>query len=132
MAYPAGAVYAWNGIPVRTRMPAVGETVNGQPFAVPGGAKMMTIHIPALTGAAATVLLETLAPTETVEATQVWTAVSVFDLTDGTFELLNAMVESTAVTLPISATGGGYLRLVASEDQSAAVVTIPIFFTRDG
>ena len=75
MAYPAGAVYAWNGIPVRTRMPAVGETVNGQPFAVPGGAKMMTIHIPALTGAAATVLLQPLAPTETVEATQVWTAV---------------------------------------------------------
>ena len=127
-----GAKFAWNGISVIARMPAVGETVNGQPFAVPAGSKVATFHLPALTGTAATVKVQTLAPTETVEATQVWTDVSVFDLTDGTMEVLDGLVESTAVTIPVSATGGGYLRLVASEDQSAAVVNVVIFFSRDG
>lgn len=132
MAYPPGAVYPWNGIPVRPRMPASGETVNGQFFTVPGGSKMMTIHIPALVGTSATLKLQSLAPTETVEATQVWQDVVVFDLTDGTFEALDGMVESTTVTIPVSASGGGNLRFVASEDQSSVPVVVPVFFTRDG
>jgi hypothetical protein len=131
MAFP-GAQFPWNGIAARIRMPITGGTVNSEPFPVPAGSKVITFHLPALTGTAATVKLQTLAPTETVEATQVWTDVSCMDLTDGTFELLDGLVESTAVTIPVSATGGGVLRLVASEDQSAAVVTIPIWFSRDG
>lgn len=128
----SGIAYTWNGIPVRIRMPVTGGTVNSEHFAVPAGSKMFTIHLPALVGSGATVKVQTLAPTETVEATQTWTDVSVFDLTDGTFEVLDGLVESTAVTIPVSATGGGILRLQASEDQSGTPVTIPIFFTRDG
>ena len=131
MAFP-GAQFPWNGIAARVRMPIAGGTVNSEPFPVPGGSKVMTVHCPALTGTAATVKLQTLAPTETVEATQVWSDVLCFDLTDGTMESLDGLVESTAVTIPISATGGGVLRLVASEDQSAAPVTVPIWFSRDG
>ena len=130
MAY-SGAVYPWNGIAVHTRMPAVGETVNGQPFAVPAGAKMMTVHVPNLAGTD-TLKIQSLAPSETVEATQIWTDVKVFDFTDGTVEALDGIPESTAVTFPISATGGGVLRFVSSADESGGVVTIEVFFTRDG
>lgn len=132
MAYPAGNVYAWNGVVLHTRMPASGETVNGQPFPVPGGCKVMTIYMPAMTGSA-TVKIQSLAPTETVEATQVWADVYAFDVAAGaTNTALDAIPESKHTTIPISATGGGFLRLVASADQSAAVVTIPICLSRDG
>lgn len=127
-----GAKFAWNGIPARPLMPASGETVNGEAFPVPGGAKMVTVHVPALPGAATTIKLQTLAPTETVEATQVWSDITVFDLTDGTFEALDALPESTTVTIPVSATGGGNLRFVASADASSGPIVIPVFFTRDG
>jgi len=131
MAFPPGNKYAWNGTPVWARMPAVGETVNGQPFAVPAGSKVMTIHTPSMGGA--TVKVQSLAPTETVEATQVWADVSAFDLAAGaTNTALDAIPESKATTIPISATGGGYLRLVSSADQSSAVVSITVFFSRDG
>ena len=130
MAFP-GAKFAWNGINVHLRMPAVGETVNTQSFSVPGGTKVLQIHVPAMTGTG-TVLLQALAPTETVEATEVWRTVTVFDLTDGTFEALDGLPENTCVTIPVSATGGGNLRFVASEDQSAAVVFIEVFCSRDG
>lgn len=131
MAYPAGNVYAWNGLPVHTLMPASGETVNGTPFPVPAGAKVMTIHVPNLAGTD-TIKIQSLAPTETVEATQVWSDVKCFDLTDGTLEALDGITESTAVTLPISATGGGVLRFVSSADESGAPVSITVFFSRDG
>jgi hypothetical protein len=127
MAFPAGNVYSWNGVIVRTRMPASGETVNGQPFAV---------HVPALTGSGATLKFQTLSPTETVEATQVWQDVYFADLSTMVTAtnipvILDQMLESTSVTVPVSATGGGVLRLVASEDQSSAVVTVPIYFAFD-
>jgi hypothetical protein len=130
MAFP-GAVYPWNGVAARVRMPVTGGTTRSEILTVPRGAKVMTIHVPALVGTGATVKLQTLAPTETVEATQVWSDISVFDLTDGTFEVLDALVESTAVTLPISATGGGNLSFIASEDQSATPSVIPVFFGFD-
>jgi hypothetical protein len=131
MAFP-GAKYAWNGINVHLAMPGSGETVNSQSFSVPRGTKVLTIHVPALVGTGATVKVQSLAPTETVEATQVWTDVSVFDLTDGTFELLDGLVESTTVTIPVSATGGGNLRLVASETQVSVPSTIEVFCSFDG
>lgn len=133
MAYPAGNVYAWNGVPARLAMPASGsETVNSQWWSVMAGAKVLQIHVPALVGSGATVKLQALAPSETVEATQVWTDVKCMDLTDGTFEALDGLVESTTVTIPVSATGGGVLRFVASEDQSSVPSTILVFQSRDG
>ena len=131
MAFP-GAKFAWNGIAVHLAMPASGETVNSQWFSVPGGTKVLVITVPALVGASATVKLQSLAPTETAEATQVWTDVSVFDLTDGTMELLDGLVESTCVTIPVSATGGGNLRFVASETQVSVPSVIEVFCSRDG
>ncbi len=112
-------------------MPVTGGTVNSEIFVVPHGAKSMQIHIPAMVGTG-TVLLQALAPTETVEATEVWSTITVMDLTDGTFEALDAMPESTCVVVPISAVGGGVLRFVASEDQSSAVFNIIVFFSFDG
>ena len=131
MAFP-GAKFAWNGIAAHVAMPGSGETVNSQWFAVPAGTKVLTIHIPALVGTGATLTVQSLAPTETVEATQVWTNVSVFDLTDGTMEVLDGLVESTCVTIPVSATGGGVLRFVASETQVSVPSTIEVFCSRDG
>lgn len=132
MALPAANDHPWNGITFRSKMPATGETVNGQPFTVPRGAKVITFYVPALVGTGATVLLQTLAPTELVEDTEVWVQVSVFNLTDGSFTVLDGLVESTHVTIPVSATGGGRLRLVASEDQTSSPSVIPIFFSFDG
>ena len=126
-----GAKFAWNGLNVHLRMPVEGGTVNTQSFSVPGGTKVLQIFVPAMTGVG-TVKLQALAPTENVEATEVWRDVTVFDLTDGTFEALDGLPESTCVTIPVSATGGGNLRFVASEDQSAAPVFIEVFCSRDG
>lgn len=131
MAYPPGNDFAWNGIPARVRMPEVGGTVNGQRFVVPGGSKVITFYVGALAGAA-TLKVQTLAPTELVEDTEVWADVSVFSLVDGTFILLDGLVANTHVTIPVSATGGGVLRCVATADQSAAPTTLVLFFSRDG
>jgi len=124
----AAPKYPWNGILARPLMPLAGQTVNGEGFAVPRGASHLTIHIPALVGVATTILIQSLNPDIGADGTETWVTVSVFDLTDGTFELLDGLAESTTVTLPVSATGGGNLRLVASADQSSVPVRIPILF----
>ena len=121
------AMYGFPGTKASPRMPIAGGTVNGVPFSVPRGARAMTIHVPALTGTGATVKIQTLNP-DSYETTETWADISVFDLTDGTFEVLDGLVESTSVTLPVTATGGGVLRFVASEDQSSAAVNVPVFF----
>ncbi len=126
-----GAQFSWNGVTARLAMPASGETVNTQWFQVAHGAKVLQIHIPAMVGTG-TVLLQALAPTETVEATQVWRTVTCMDLTDGTFEALDGMPENTIVTVPVSATGGGNLRFVASEDQTSVPSVIVVFQSFDG
>jgi hypothetical protein len=117
---------------VRLNLPASGETVNSEWFSVPAGTKVLQITVGAMVGTGATVKLQALACTETVEATQVWTDISCFDLTDGTFEVLDGLVESTCVTLPVSATGGGNLRFVASETQVSVPSVITVFCSRDG
>ncbi len=131
MAYPPGNKFAWNGVVARVLVPVTGGTVNSEIFSVARGAKSLQIHIPAMVGTG-TVLLQALAPTETVEATEVWSTVTVMDLTDGTFEALDAMPESTCVVIPVSAVGGGTLRFVASEDQSSAAFRITVFMSFDG
>ena len=132
MAYPPGNKFAWNGIVARPLMPASGETVNGEPFSVPAGVKVLQIHMPALVGTGATAKIQALKPSETVEATQVWTDVKVTDLALATFVALPGIVESTCITMPVSATGGGMLRFVGSEDQSSLPVNIVVFMSRDG
>ena len=123
-------IYNWPAAVERVLMPAVGQTVNSAPFVVPRGAKSMVIFVPDLTGVA-TIKIQSLSPTVTVETTEVWMDVSCFDLTDGTMEALDAIPENAATTLPTSATGGGNLRFVASADQSAAPVLVNVMFNFD-
>lgn len=119
----------WEGVGAFTTMPATGETVNGSRFSVPKGAKSMTINCPGLTGATATVKLQALAYPASDQVSDVWRDLSVFNLADGSVVALDGIPEGAATVLPISATGGGVLRFVASEDQSGAPVTIPVFFS---
>lgn len=118
----------FEGVPGRPLMPASGETVNGEPFVVPKGARSLTVHVPALVGAGATLKIQSLAPTATALTSQTWADAYAFDVTDGSSEALDGLVESTTVTLPVTATGGGTLRFVASQDQSSVPVDIPVFF----
>jgi hypothetical protein len=118
------AAVAFDGLQAFPLMPASGGTVNGDSFAVPRGAKVMTIHVPALAGDLSTLKIQSL----DLNDKTTWRDITVFDLTDGTFEALDGLPEGTVVTLPITATGGGMLRFVASADQSSAPVRIPVFF----
>lgn len=122
------------GIPVRVTMPDATDGTNSREFAVPEGAKVMVIHVPALVGTATTVKLQTKAHQLTDDETAVWGDITVFNLSDGTFTALDGMLESTVVTVPVSATGPGPLRLVASAAQTGAVdvITIGIIYGRDG
>ncbi|HJQ65917.1 MAG TPA: hypothetical protein VJ816_06055, partial [Gemmatimonadales bacterium] len=60
-------------------------TVNSAPFTVPSGALAMTVHVPAMTGTAATVKLQAMFPRESDQVAETWTDLSVFNLADGTF-----------------------------------------------
>jgi hypothetical protein len=103
-------------------------TVNSAPFTVPKGALSLTVHVPAMTGTGATVKLQAMFPRTDDQASETWTDLSVFNLADGTFVALDGIVESTSVTIPVAATGGGVLRFVASETQAAAQITIGLSF----
>ena len=125
--------YGVDGTWARPLVPASGETVNSEPFTVPGRAKSIAVHVPALTGTGATVKIQALVPAEDIENTsETWQDVTVFDLTDGTFEALDGLVESTCVVIPTSALGNTVLRFVASESQAAAPVRIPVFMNFGG
>ena len=125
----------WPAQIARLRMPAVGDTVNSDYTAVPLGAKAVTIFVPDMTGATPTLKMQSLCPTESVEydpvGSWIWRDITVFDLTDGTFEALDAMPENTCVVVPASAFGGGNIRFVASGDQSAAPTTIHLIWNLD-
>lgn len=119
--------FAWNGVVARPLLPASGETVNSEPIVVPAFAKQVTVHVPSLVGTT-TLKFQSLVPNEDVDATRVWQDVSAFDPTDGSYEALDGMPESTSVTFPVPLTGSGVLRLVASNDQSSLPVRVPVFF----
>ncbi len=123
----------WNGIQANVTMPTATDGTNSRPVAVPRGAKAVTIFVPALVGVASTLLIQSLTPDDD-GATEVWTTITVFDLTDGTFEALDALPESTVVTIPVSALGGGVIRFVASAAQTGAAdaITIKLLFNMDG
>ena len=122
------------GIPVRVTLPTATNGTTSNPWVVPEGAKVVSIFVPALVGTGATVLLQSQIPPLTDDESASWVAVSVFNLTDGTFTALDGMVESTCVTLPVTAIGPGPHRFVASEAQTGAAhaITVTMIFGRDG
>lgn len=117
----------WTGVPCAVAMPATGETVNGQPFAVPSGAYTMTVCMPALVGTGATVKLQALYPNDS-QVTEVWADVSCFDPATGTLTAVDGILEGVVTTIPIAVTGGGVLRFVASESQVSGASTIKLTF----
>jgi hypothetical protein len=126
------ATHGWNGILRYPLMPAAGQTVNGEAFDIPRAADTLTIHVPALVGAAATVKLQTLRPSIDADGTETWTDLRSFahDAAGavGTSYPVSAMVESTSVVLYKDEFGAGVLRFVGSEDQSSLPVRIPVVF----
>lgn len=101
-------------------------------FTFPVGTKTLAIHMPALTGAASA-KIQSLRPKEQVNDTDVWTDVSVFDLAAGTAHVaLDAILESTCVTVPVSATGPGPLRFVLNAAETAGPIYIYVGFGMDG
>src|SRR5437016_1808139 len=70
------SVYPWNSIIAYPLMPAVGQTVNSEPFAIPRAAKTMVIHFPDLAGAG-TISLQSLNPQIAADGTETWTTVRV-------------------------------------------------------
>jgi len=97
------------------------------------GTKTLALHIHILE-AATTVALQANRPKEQENEADVWTTITVFDLTDGTFEALDGMGGAAAalVVIPVSATGPGPLRFLASGAQASAARDIRVGFGRDG
>ena len=102
-------------------LPTVTDGTNSQPFSVPTGAKSVTFIVPALIGAASTLLIEVQSPPVTNTETAVWSPLGLFDTTDGTREALDAIPEEVATVFPASVLGSGVLRFVASVAQTGAV-----------
>jgi hypothetical protein len=111
---------AWNALYDKVTLPDATNGTFSRPFTVPDGAKVVAIHVPDLVGVGTTVLVQSLRPPEQDNEAEVWTPVSVFDLTDGTFEALDAIPESAVTTLPATALGFGVHRFVASAAQTGA------------
>lgn len=111
---------------------AIGGTTSGD-FDLPTGAKTLQIHIPALE-TATTVALQANRPKDQENESDVWTTITVFDLTDGTFEALDGMGSTAAalVVIPVSASGPGPLRFLASGAQTSAARVIYISYGMDG
>lgn len=108
-----------------------GGTTSGD-FTVPEGIATLQLHIP-IVEAATTVALQANRPKEQENDADVWATITVFDLTDGTFEALDGMggAAATIVTIPVSATGPSPLRFLASGAQASAAREIRIAFGED-
>jgi len=50
------------------------------------------------------------------------------NLADGSLVALDGITENKATTIPVTATGGGVLRFVATADQSSGATTIKVDF----
>jgi len=132
MADTQTPVYPFNGIIRRARMPALGQTVNGEMIVIPRAAVTMTIHVVALVGVATTLALQSLNPDIAPGGAEVWDQVIfISEGTDGTVDtyvLIDAIPEEQVTVLYQSNFGAGIVRLVASADQSSAPIFIPIVF----
>lgn len=119
--------YAHDGPWANVAMPTSGGTVNSDPFTVPQKAKSITVFVPALVGTGASVKLQKATPLQDIEnASEVWGDVTVFDFTDGSYETLDGMVESTVCVIPTFVCGSGVFRFVASETQAVTPSTIVV------
>ena len=121
------ANYGWNVVPGRVLMPKAGQTVNGVPFSVPGSALVISLYVPALVGAA-TIKLQSLVPAPDDQVSDAWQDVSAFNLASGAPVPMSGIPSGATTTIPITATGAGVLRCVASADQSSAPVDITVAF----
>lgn len=121
------ASYGWDIVPGRCAMPLAGQTVNGQPFTVPRTALVLVLHIPTLVGAA-TVKLQSLVPARDDQVADAWQEIAAFNLAAGSPVALSGIPSNAATSIPITATGAGVLRCVASSDQSSAPVEITMSF----
>jgi len=118
----------WDCELAKVRMPIAGGTVNSEPFTVPKGALAMTVHCPTTTGPG-TMSIQTLEPADDDQVSETWRNVSMSLNSAVTTTALTAITLSNlAVTYPLAAVGGGQLRFVASQDQSAAPVNIRVVF----
>src|SRR6185295_13919556 len=108
-------------------MPRSGQTVNGVPFSVPGSALVIQLQIPVLAGSATVKLQSLVVPTDD-QVADVWQDVSTFNLAGGAAIALSGIPSNATTTIPITATGAGVLRLVASADQSGSPVDIIVAF----
>jgi hypothetical protein len=121
-------IYGWNIVPGRARLPKPGgDTVNSVPMSVPGAALVMAISVPALVGSA-TLKIQTLVIPQDDQQAEVWQDVSVFNLASGAAIALSGIASNTTTTVPVTASGGGVIRFVASADQSSAPVDLIIGF----
>jgi hypothetical protein len=119
--------YGWDVVPADIAMPVTGGTVNSAPFSVPRSAISLAVHTPTALAGSATLKLQSLAH-DTDQATEVWRDVQIFNLADGTFVALDGIAQNLVTAIPVTATGGGVLRFVASGDQSGAPTTIKVAF----
>ncbi len=110
----------------RVLLPTSTNGTDSDPFAVPAGAKAGTFFVPALVGTGATLKLQGLKPALQDNETEAWSDLTVFDVSDGSFEALDGLVESTTVVIPTSILGGGVLRFVASEAQTGAADALEV------
>jgi hypothetical protein len=94
---------------------------------VPGNAVVLSIAVPALTGSA-TLKIQSLVFAQDDQQAEVWQDVSTFNLAVGTPVALSGIPDNATTTVPITATGGGVLRFVASADQSSAPVDLVLGF----
>lgn len=119
------ALHGWDVVPADLAMPATG-TDTSAPTTIPKNAIALAVHTPTSLGGA-TLKLQSLDHAADT-ATEVWRDVQVFNLADGTFVALDGIPENKVTTLPITATGGGNIRFVASADQSSGPTTIKLDF----
>jgi hypothetical protein len=121
------ANYGWDIVPADVAMPISGGTVNSAAFSVPRGAFSMAIHTPTAFDGGATVKLQSLDPNDD-QTTEAWRDVQWVNLADGTFIAADQIPQNKVTTIPVTATGGGVLRFVASGDQSGAASVIKVAF----
>lgn len=108
-----------NGILGYITIPTVTDGRNSVEFAVPRGARTMTLLL--FSGVSGTTYkLQTLVP-DNAGAAEVWRDVAYFDLATGGSPIAIASLPvyadvATTLAIPITAVGSGILRLVASAD----------------
>jgi len=125
-----------SGIPGKVTMPTVVNGTDSRPFSVASGAKVMSVYVPDLVGAATTLKLQALAPQVDDVDAETWLDVATFNLITGANPpiVLDEIPELACTTIPVSATGAGPLRFVASVAQTGAAdaISIRLRFGQDG